>query len=33
MENMETRVALVAIIVENENSVEPLNAILHADRM
>jgi len=29
MENMETRVALVAIIVENENSVEPLNAILH----
>ncbi|MBE6884928.1 MAG: iron-only hydrogenase system regulator [Ruminococcaceae bacterium] len=26
---METRIALMAIIVENENSVEQLNALLH----
>lgn len=27
---METRVAVMSIIVENENAVEQLNAILHA---
>lgn len=27
---METRVAVMSIIVENNKSVEPLNAILHA---
>ena len=27
---METRIALMAIIVENENSVEQLNALLHS---
>ena len=26
---METRVAVISIIVENENAVEPLNSILH----
>ncbi len=26
---METRVAIIAIIVENENSVESINAVLH----
>ena len=26
---METRVAVIAIIIENENSVEQVNAILH----
>lgn len=26
---METRVAIIGIIVENENSVQPLNTLLH----
>lgn len=29
MEHMDTRVALIGIIVEDEASVEPLNALLH----
>jgi putative iron-only hydrogenase system regulator len=29
VENMETRVAVMSIIVENPEAVEPLNAILH----
>ena len=29
---METRVALMSIIVENIDSVEPLNALLHENR-